>query len=103
MKRYFTFFMILTIAILLIFSLSSCNEKKTSDKDISATIASTIAITTTEPTEENTISNSATETYDFDENTHYSTPEGIFNKPIDSTNEQGDMIISTQDIGIAVD
>lgn len=82
-------------------TLSSCNETdkqnitETSVTNTTKTIETTAPQITDIPTEtptEKKVTNK--EHYEFDENTYYSTPEGIFMKPATATNPDGEPIIN---------
>lgn len=97
-------FFLLTIIILAFsaMTLSSCNEtdkQNTVGTSITSTIEviettapQTVAIPTEAPTEKE---KSKKEHYEFDENTYYSTPEGIFMKPVTATNPNGEPVVSS--------
>lgn len=96
--------LILTIVISVFstITLSSCNETDKQNavgtsitgtiKVIETTAPQTVAIPTEAPTEKE---KTKKEHYEFDENTYYSTPEGIFMKPVTATNPNGEPIISS--------
>ena len=93
---------ILTVIILVfsVMTLSSCKEtgeQNTAETSVASTVETTVttapqtvAIPTESPTEKK---KSNKEHYEFDENTYYSTPEGIFMKPATATNPDGESII----------
>ena len=89
------------ISIFATMTLSSCNETDKQNntetivtntiKTIETTVPQTAAIQTETPTENKKTNN---EHYEFDENTYYSTPEGIFIKPATATNPDGEPVIN---------
>lgn len=96
------FILIIIISGFSVMSLSSCNEtdkQNTSETHVTGTIEviettapQAVAIPTEIPTEKG---KNKKEHYEFDENTYYSTPEGIFMKPVTATNPNGEPVISS--------
>lgn len=103
MKNKALFFLLTSfILVFSVMTLSSCNEtdkQNTVGTSITGTIEviettapQTVAIPTEAPTEKE---KTKKEHYEFDENTYYSTPEGIFMKPVTATNPNGEPVVSS--------
>lgn len=109
MKNKALFFLLTSIILVFsVMTLSSCKEKdkqNTSETHVTGTIKviettapQTVAIPTETPTEKKKTNK---EHYEFDENTYYSTPEGIFMKPVTATNPNGEPVISSNNDSIS--
>lgn len=103
MKNKALFFLLTSIILVFsVMTLSSCNETDKQNtvgtsitgtiKVIETTAPQTVAIPTENPTEKG---KNKKEHYEFDENTYYSTPQGIFMKPVTATNPNGEPVISS--------
>lgn len=101
-NKAFFFILITIISVFSAMTLSSCTDtdnQNTAETSVTGTIEviettapQTIAIPTENPTEKG---KTKKEHYEFDENTYYSTPEGIFMKPVTATNPNGEPVISS--------